>query len=496
MNIVMIIFDSLRQDHVGAYGNDWIRTPHLDAFAKESVRFNGCYPESLPTLQMRKALRTGKRGYPFKNHKNYRGNVAMAMPGWSPIDDSEDTLPEILGEHGYVNGFITDVYHMFRPHNNYHRGFHSWYFLRGQESDMHKCGGHLWQEEVTQHYNEVTGKSEGFRAFVEKYKRNSNFRRTEEDAFPAQLFREGTRWLEDNVDAPRFFLMIDSFDPHEPWDPPKHYRRLYDPDSDVTDLLLSPYHPWKNVMTPQELRRLQADYAGEVTLCDRWFGYFMESLKNSGRLDDTIVCVISDHGHNLGYDPGDKGYMSKQGHPATRSVMDLVCMIRHPKGEGAGMDYDGLIYNFDITRTLLSQAGINPQKPMDGQDIWPWALENKPGRDHITIGYGLTITVITDKWWYNSNAWREAELLYAWREDKDLENNMAKEKPEICKEMYELARTDVGGEFPAYFEDYRNRSGANVNAWLNAPFGATKYSSHNPLTDQVIKRLREFDKRS
>jgi arylsulfatase A-like enzyme len=329
---------------------------------------------------------------------------------------------------------------------------------------------------------------------VEKYKRNSNFRRTEEDSFPAQLFREGARWLEDNMDAERFFLMIDCFDPHEPWDPPVHYRRLYDADSDVKDLLLSPYHPWKNVMSPRELKRLQATYAGEVTLCDRWFGHFMESLKNSGRLEDTIVCVISDHGHNLGYDPGDKGYMSKQGHPATRAVMDLVCMIRHPSGEGAGTDYDGLIYNFDITRTLLGRAGIRPQKPMDGQDIWSWAIGNKPGRDHVTIGYGLTITVITDKWWYNSNAWREAELLYSWREDKDLEKNVAEKTPAVCKEMYELAKADIGGEFPAYFENYRNRSGANVNAWLNAPFGATKYSSHNPITTQVLEKLREFDK--
>ncbi len=44
MNIVLVIFDSLRKDHVGAYGNNWIHTPHLDAFAKESVVFNRCYP--------------------------------------------------------------------------------------------------------------------------------------------------------------------------------------------------------------------------------------------------------------------------------------------------------------------------------------------------------------------------------------------------------------------------------------------------------------------
>ena len=89
-------------------------------------------------------------------------------------------------------------------------------------------------------------------------------------------------------------------------------------------------------MTPREIKRLQANYAGEVTLVDRWFGYFMEALRISGRLEDTVVAVISDHGHNLGYDPGDKGLISKQGHPMTRSVADLVLMLRHPSGEFAG----------------------------------------------------------------------------------------------------------------------------------------------------------------
>jgi len=53
----------------------------------------------------------------------------------------------------------------------------------------------------------------------------------------------------------------------------------------------------------------------------------MEALKSSGRLDDTIVAIISDHGHNVGHDPGDKGLVSKQGHPMTHGVADLVMMV-------------------------------------------------------------------------------------------------------------------------------------------------------------------------
>jgi len=52
MNVILIILDSLRADHVGCYGNKWIRTPNLDALAEESVVFTRTFPESLPTIPM------------------------------------------------------------------------------------------------------------------------------------------------------------------------------------------------------------------------------------------------------------------------------------------------------------------------------------------------------------------------------------------------------------------------------------------------------------
>src|ERR687897_3777015 len=66
-NVVLIIIDSLRKDHIGAYGNDKIQTPNLDALARESLRFSRAYPESLPTLCARRAIHTGMRTWPFRN---------------------------------------------------------------------------------------------------------------------------------------------------------------------------------------------------------------------------------------------------------------------------------------------------------------------------------------------------------------------------------------------------------------------------------------------
>ncbi|MBC7237265.1 MAG: sulfatase, partial [Chloroflexi bacterium] len=341
MNIVLIILDTLRQDHVGAYGNPWIKTPHLDRFASEACVFTRAYPESLPTLPVRRALHTGLRTYPYHGHHDYKGDFSGA-PGWGPIPEEQTTMAECLVEAGYRTAFITDCYHQFKPSKNFHRGFQEWQWIRGQEADPWRSGPRVPDERIAQHMNEPLEANPGLAVFLRAYLRNNAYRHTEQDYYPARVFTEASRWLWDNQDAKRFFLVVDSFDPHEPWDPPLYYRRLYDEDGEVADLIQSLYGPWQGRLNERELKRLQANYAGEVTMVDRWFGHLMETLANTGRLEDTVVAVISDHGHNIGHEPGDKGLVSKQGHPMTHAVADLVFMVRHPKGEAAGHRFNGL----------------------------------------------------------------------------------------------------------------------------------------------------------
>jgi len=75
VNVILVILDSLRKDHIGVYGNDRIQTPNLDALAKESLRFTRPYPESLPTLCARRAIHTGMRTWPFRNFVRLPGET-------------------------------------------------------------------------------------------------------------------------------------------------------------------------------------------------------------------------------------------------------------------------------------------------------------------------------------------------------------------------------------------------------------------------------------
>ena len=459
MNIVLVIIDSLRQDHVGAYGNEWISTPHLDAFACEAVKFTRCYPESLPTLPVRRALHTGSRTFPYHGHHDYKGDFSGA-PGWGPIPEDQDTMAEVLREAGYRTAFVTDCYHQFKPSKNFHRGFDEWRWIRGQEADPYRSGPRVSWEDIGRHMATSPEKDPGMANFLRTYLGNNAYRHTEQDYYPARVFTEASRWIWDNQDAKNIFVVVDSFDPHEPWDPPVYYRRMYDPDDDAVDLIQSIYGPWEGRIAPRNLKRLQANYCGEVTLVDRWFGYFMDTLRVTGRLDDSVVAVISDHGHNIGYEPGDKGLVSKQGHPMTHGVADLVMMVRHPEGQAAGETYDGLLYNHDLTATLYSLAGIEPRQSLDGLDFWPKVLSSDSNaRDHVTIAWGPLVTVTTDDWWYNANIWGEGELLYRLREDPNLEHSLAESKPDVCRDLLGLAVQDAGGAIPDAFANYHDKPG-------------------------------------
>jgi hypothetical protein len=90
-NVILVIIDTLRKDHVGAYGNDWIQTPTLEAFAEESLLFTQAYPEAMPTIPVRRAIHTGMRTWPTR----------PPSFGWKPIPSGQTTVAEILSNEGF-----------------------------------------------------------------------------------------------------------------------------------------------------------------------------------------------------------------------------------------------------------------------------------------------------------------------------------------------------------------------------------------------------------
>lgn len=448
MNVILVIIDSLRMDHIGCYADEYpsggrARTPNLDRLGAESLRFTRAAPESLPTLPCRRALHTGRRVWPFRYWFQPKGDFVGA-PGWGPIEEEADTLAELLSAAGYSTAFITDTYHQFKPGKNFHRGFQQWEWIRGQERDPWRTGPRVPEEQVLRH---IPPSMRGIERYVKLhhiYLQNVAGRRTEEDYFCAQVFRKAADWLHQNQEAEKFFLVVDSFDPHEPWDPPEHYRRMYDPSGDeVADVTWALYGT-KRGYTPRELRRMQANYAGEATMVDRWFGHFYDAFLDSGRARDTLFILTTDHGHYL----GDQGLTGKMGYPLIREVLDVPVFLRDPKGRRRGRAARDLVMHHDVAATILAACRVKPKQRLDGRNLLP-ALDGRAvGRDHTLTGWGPYVGVRTGRWYYNSTLWGHAPLLFDTTKDPLYTHNVAARNPDIVRRMHALVKADGGGDYP------------------------------------------------
>jgi arylsulfatase A-like enzyme len=449
MNIILVIFDSLRKDCAGAYGSPpWgkVHTPHFDAFAEQSLVMSRAYPESLPTLPTRRAIYTGRRVYPFHGADFKLKGDFVGAPGWGPIPEEQDTLAELLSEAGYRTGLIADVYHMFKPSKNFWRGFQQWTFLRGQEYDRARSGPHLSQKEIDYWLpKELLGKGQARLDFVQQCIMNLHDRRREQDYFAPRVLKEAATWLEQNLDADRIFLTVESFDPHEPWLAPAHYRKMYLED-ETEEQVVSLYGSTEE-LEDRLLRRTRANYSAAATLCDRWFGYFMESLRVLGLLDSSLIIFTSDHGHSL----GDRNYMGKRGYPSSPEVCDVPLMIRFPGAENAGLKSSMLVQHHDLSAVILEAAGVSPPEKLDGYSFLREAVAGGKGRrSHVTVGWGSAVTVIDEAWWLNCKVDGTGVLLHDLRSEEPFSRNVADENPETVNELFGEARSDAQGGYPEW----------------------------------------------
>ncbi len=446
MNVILIVLDSLRPDHVGCYGNSWIKTPCMDAFSTESALFERAAPESLPTIQVRRGMLTGNRLFPFRDWKAHLGDNVVS-PGWAPLREKDISIAEILQDAGYTTAFITDVYHMFKPSMNFHRGFDEWRFIRGQEYDRYRIAPPPKDIDVD-HYISAKLKETYAYAKVVQYLSNTAYRKGEEDYFAPMVFREGMRWLEENHEyTENFFLWIDCFDPHEPWDPPQEYRDLYNPGYKGREYIVGKAGDPLEYMTEEELKHTRALYAGEVTMVDKWFGKFIDKVKALGLYEKSMIVVVSDHGHPL----GEHGIIHKIAGAMHPTLLDIVLMIHHPQGIGNGLRVKDFVYQHDLFSTMLNFADVDAPDKVDGQDIWPLVTgEGGPKRDYVTCGMEKYVWVKNDRYVYISETDGKYPKLYDLSSDPGNHANIAADSPAIVKEMFEKAVESGGGSLPVF----------------------------------------------
>ncbi|MBN2451066.1 MAG: sulfatase [Lentisphaeria bacterium] len=443
MNVILVMSDSFRRDHIGAFGNPWIRTPALNRFAAQSTVFPHFRMGSYATIPQRTDMLTGRFSFAYRP--------------WQRLEREDVVLTEVLAKHGLATYCAADTPHLFRSAElTFLRGFDGFHWSRGSEGD-------IWW---TDYYNEQaftppTGKGR-VRFSPERYRplwSQGQRRVSEMDWVTPQTFQAAIEWLTRNSRRESFFLYVDTFDPHEPWDPPRWARDLYLPDAEGIPYAWAEYGA-ASQYGADELRHLQSLYAGECTIVDRWFGRLMDTVDLLGLADRTMVVFISDHGHYLGY-PNDggqvgkhTGYRSSDGKmagadadvftPLLDSVSNPPFLVRLP-GQTAGRSCPALAQPADLMPTVLDFLGLDVPETVQGTSILPLlGGSSMELRNTAVTACHRSFAQISDaRWLYGLWPFHNPPRLYDRRADPEQRVDVFAQHPDQARQLHQALMAEM-----------------------------------------------------
>ncbi len=320
-NIILIIIDTLRADHLSCYGYHRPTSPTLDSLARSGILWTNAQAQAPWTLPAHATIWTGL---------SVKSHGTTGVLGWSrgdeggknfALDPALPTAPELFSQAGFTTWGLANVA-VLRDIYGFNRGFDYYSFNNT---------GH--------------GKA-------------------------AESVDSLIYWLNEHNDE-RFFCMLHLFDVHDPYDPPQPYDRMFDPEGaqGITTWQTEDGVP----INLEDRDHLEAMYDGEIAWVDSNLGRLFSWMRTAGLADNTLIIVTSDHGEE---------FLEHGGvfHRTTfyQEVVHIPLIMAGP-GIGEGLTNSTTVGQFDILPTLLAWSGLESDTHFDGTDILQPGLDiNRP----------------------------------------------------------------------------------------------------------------------
>jgi arylsulfatase A-like enzyme len=251
---------------------------------------------------------------------------------------------------------------------------------------------------------------------------------------PELLFDKAIAWLEKNANS-KFFLWIDTFDPHEPWCPVPPYDSMYQEGYEGRYIPM-PIGPGTDWMTQEDIEHVRALYAGDTTHTDQQVGALADKIDELGLRDDTLIILISDHGEPL----AEHGTIRKYGVPVYEELARMVWIMSKPGLIPEGIVSNALIQNTDMTPTILDMLNIDPPQRyrIDGVNLMPMIRGDvDSAREYIYNGaFGLRTSIINDEWKFIDNRGERPNELFSREKDPSERQNLIEEYPGVAEELH------------------------------------------------------------
>lgn len=325
-NVVLIIIDAVRADHLGCYGYERNTSPALDSLAETGLLVENLQAQSPWTLPAVTSVFTGLNAR--QHGAGRRGSVVYSMNRETP------TLPVLLHRNGYKCMGIFNVY-LLSEQFGFNRGF-----------DRYTCS---W-----------LGHGEA-----------------------ANSVNQAIEWMSTAGDSP-FFLSLHLFDPHDPYDPPSPFDKMFTPEGS-NGLTWWPFLPSGLPDSPLDhLDYLTGMYDGEIAWTDSQLSRLFASIRELQLDSNTYVIVISDHGEEF-LDHRGIGH----GKSVFQEVLHLPCIISGP-GVSPGISYNAARAQLEVFTTILEMTGTEPPVTVQGSSLleetaFPMIASSNVNSSHVPI---------------------------------------------------------------------------------------------------------------
>jgi arylsulfatase A-like enzyme len=446
-NVLVLVLDSLRHDYVGAYGNTWIRTPAIDALARESLRFTRAFPEAMPTVPARRSLMMGRRVYPWHDWRPTRN--LPGSPGWTGLSADTTTWLKTLRRHGYWTGYVTDnPFLAFAPEwGGFRHTLSRFDRVGGQVGALHPAGT-ISEREVLRWLPRGM-RTPRYLTGMRQHLANVLGARDERDSCAARVFEQGIDTLLEAMRHKPFALVVDSFDPHEPWTPPQKYLDLYGGAQYDGSWPGNVKYAHASYMAPAAVKRLPTVYGASVTLADAWLHHFLDRFYSSGLQQETVVVLLSDHGIML----GDRGWTGKPALELHPELIQVPFLLRDPSGRMAGQTTPYFVSPHDVGPTVLQMTGVPTPSKMNGVDLSPLLAGGRPRlhRRFCFGGYANHFYYRDDKWAFIANGNDSGRQLFDLDEDPGERTSVARDHPKLLAEIYHRVLHSAGARRLPFF---------------------------------------------
>jgi arylsulfatase A-like enzyme len=342
-NILLLVVDALRADHLGLYGYSRNTSPRLEEFARRGTVFDRAYAQAPSTFPSTAAMFTGR----YPSHTQI-----SSEEHWFELSRECTTLAEVLSDAGYQTGFFTA-----NP-------------LHAYDSLVE---GERW----------ITGFEQGFDEFFVGSQWWGNRLRA------GELNEHAMKWIDQCSQQNPFLACLWYVDPHHPYEPPEQFHKLFpDPYKGETDWNKNMGELWFSgkSISEEERQHLISLYDAEIAYMDSCVGAMLDSLNATGVLADTMVILTADHGeafHEHGTWVHGLGLHEEQIHVPLLIVPPGSRMQSKPRRT------DSIAGHIDLMPTILDYANVDPElrpQEMHGLNLKPVLTDSDATLDRHGIG--------------------------------------------------------------------------------------------------------------